>query len=209
MLPGPQRREYEPGLVPVRARSSTLATLGSEVGERLDRFVRLVLTWNRAQHLVSGRLSERGLWELVEDSLAGAALLPAQGRVLDVGSGAGLPVIPLLIVRPEIHGTLIEPRERRWAFLREAMRELGIDAEVRRERLDGVREEGWDALTVRGVECGVWRDRAPRLLKAGGWVVWWTSAQAVEEARLDGRVVGYPVLGAGRGCIVVWTPCFT
>lgn len=190
-------------------RSSPVGRRDSEVQDRLERYVCLIQRWNRAQDLVSRRLSEQGLWALVEDSLTGVEFLPKQGRILDVGSGAGLPAIPLLIARKEIHAVLIEPRERRWAFLCEAIRELGLAAEARRGRLDGVSEQGWDGLTVRGVGCGVWKEYAPRLLKSGCSVVWWTNEEAMREADLDGRVIGYPVLGAGRGCVAVWTPCFT
>jgi 16S rRNA (guanine527-N7)-methyltransferase len=70
-------------------------------------------------------------------------LLHAGERVADIGSGAGLPGIPLALVRPDVHVILIEPLLRRSDFLREAIDDLGLGCTVVRGRAeDGVvREE--------------------------------------------------------------------
>jgi 16S rRNA (guanine527-N7)-methyltransferase len=62
-------------------------------------------------------------------------LLP--GALLDVGSGNGSPGLVMAALRPELETTLLEPRQKRWAFLREAARAMGrTDITVRRERHD-------------------------------------------------------------------------
>ena len=68
-------------------------------------------------------------------------------RLLDVGSGNGSPGLVLAILRPDLHVTLLEPRTKRWAFLREAARAAGLPTvEVLRARHDGY--EGRPATTV-------------------------------------------------------------
>ena len=66
-----------------------------------------------------------------------AVPVPAAGRLIDVGSGNGSPGLVLALLRPDLDVTLLEPRQKRWAFLREAARAAGRpDVAVRRERHD-------------------------------------------------------------------------
>ncbi len=78
------------------------------------------------------RLWERHLF----NSAAVAELLEPNERVADIGSGAGLPGIPLALARPDLRLTLIEPLLRRSEFLREVVDELGIDVAVVRGRAE-------------------------------------------------------------------------
>ncbi len=62
------------------------------------------------------------------DSLACAALLPGSGgRVIDIGSGAGFPAIPLALVRADIEFTLVEPSRKKVSFLRHLARQLRLE----------------------------------------------------------------------------------
>lgn len=71
------------------------------------------------------------LWERhILNSIALESLIAEGCRVADVGSGAGLPGIPLAILRPDLEMTLIEPMLRRSNFLTEALDELGLDDRV-------------------------------------------------------------------------------
>ena len=71
------------------------------------------------------------LWERhILNSIALESLIPEGCRVADVGSGAGLPGIPLAILRPDLEMILIEPMLRRSNFLTEALDELGLDDRV-------------------------------------------------------------------------------
>lgn len=89
----------------------------------------------------------------VLNSAVVAAALPsgAAVRVIDVGSGAGLPGIPLALARPELRLTLLEPLARRVTFLDETVSSLGLDVEVIRGRAEDVRDRVWDVVVARAV----------------------------------------------------------
>ena len=92
--------------------------------------------WARRVNLTGARTPEERVDLLVRDVAPLAeALLP--GRLLDVGSGNGSPGLVLAALRPDLQAVLLEPRQRRWAFLREAARAMGRpDVEVLRARHD-------------------------------------------------------------------------
>ena len=136
------------------------------------------------------------------------AVIPDGCRVVDVGSGAGLPGLVWALVRPDLQITLLEPLLRRSTFLAEAVAELGLSGRVtvERGRAEDLGTAHFDVVTARAVA------RLPQLLtwtlplaRPGGWVVALKGAGAAEEleearailARLGGgnpRIVEY---GAG------------
>ena len=89
-------------------------------------------------------------------------LIPDGVKVVDVGSGAGLPGIPLAIAKPQSHFTLVEPMERRASWLAQVSEELGIDnVEVIRARAEDVQRTDFDIATARAVAA---LDKLLRLL---------------------------------------------
>ena len=93
------------------------------------------------------------LWERhILNSVAIADLLPDGSRVVDVGSGAGLPGVPLALLRPDLRVTLLEPLLRRVRFLDEVVDELGLA-----DRVDVVRQraeehgERYDVVVARAL----------------------------------------------------------
>lgn len=176
--------------------------------ERLAVFLDLLERWGRSVNLVGDDRPEVIIRSHVLESLAGAPFLPTAGALLDVGSGNGFPAVPLLLARPDLSGVLLEPRERRWAFLREVGRELAMSVTVVREN---VREHTgcYAAMTVRGVERAVWWPHVARLLAPGGVALWWHTGEAGPAGgRLD-RVVTSPLPDPGRGWLSVWRRCST
>ena len=118
-----------------------------------ERYVELLATAGVERGLIGPRESDR-LWDRhVLNSAAVAELIDADCRVADVGSGAGLPGIPLAIARPDLSVTLIEPLARRTTFLEEVIEELGLDVQVLRGRAQEVAAtvEPFDAVTSRAV----------------------------------------------------------
>jgi 16S rRNA (guanine527-N7)-methyltransferase len=107
--------------------------------DSLVRYVQLLRDWNQRINLVSRRDTGRILSYHVIDSLAVQRLLPQGARVCDIGSGAGLPGIPLAIVRPDLQMLLVEASQKRGSFLRTAVAEPGIaQAEVLNQRAESL-----------------------------------------------------------------------
>ncbi|HYC44570.1 MAG TPA: 16S rRNA (guanine(527)-N(7))-methyltransferase RsmG [Burkholderiales bacterium] len=107
---------------------------------KLLAYIALIEKWNRVYNLTAIREPEKMLSHHVLDSLAVAPHL-AGGTVLDVGSGAGLPGIPLAIARPELAVTLLEANHKKAAFMKQALIELGLsEVEIAAERV-----EAWSA----------------------------------------------------------------
>lgn len=81
-----------------------------------------------------------------------AELVPDATKVVDVGSGAGLPGIPMAIAQPNAHFTLVEPMERRSSWLSDAIQDLGIkNVAVVRARAEEVTDSDFDFATARAV----------------------------------------------------------
>jgi 16S rRNA (guanine527-N7)-methyltransferase len=93
--------------------------------------------------------------------------LALPGRLLDVGSGNGSPGLVLAILRPELETTLLEPRAKRWAFLREAVRAAaGPPVEVLRSRHDTYAGPRAHTLTLRALRLPP--DELAGLVEPGG-----------------------------------------
>jgi 16S rRNA (guanine527-N7)-methyltransferase len=91
---------------------------------RLNNYYALLLKWNPRLHLVAPCSPEQFATRHILESLLLLRHLPRDASVADVGSGAGLPIIPCLILRDDLRATLIESSQRKAAFLREALRGL-------------------------------------------------------------------------------------
>jgi 16S rRNA (guanine(527)-N(7))-methyltransferase RsmG len=109
--------------------------LTSDQAERLCRYYELLLKWNDRLHLVAPCSPEVFATRHVLESLMLLPHLPMNAGVIDVGTGAGLPLIPCLILRDDLRATLIESSQRKAAFLREARR--GLRAHDRTKLLAG------------------------------------------------------------------------
>lgn len=124
--------------------------VSAEQRDRLGQFAARLLEWNRRINL-TGASSLADLWgEHFPDALAMAALIPRDARVVDVGSGGGLPAVPFGVLRPDVQVLLVEPRQKRVAFLRTAVRELGLGFGVEAVRLEALHvKEAFDAAASR------------------------------------------------------------
>ncbi|MDQ6969739.1 MAG: class I SAM-dependent methyltransferase [Mariprofundus sp.] len=95
-----------------------------------DAYVREVLKFRLALNLTSISDAELFYTRFIRPSLAMVEWLPEQGRVLDVGSGMGVPGVPILIAKAGLTGVLVERRKKRAEFLRHVVRKLQLHAEV-------------------------------------------------------------------------------
>ena len=93
---------------------------------KLQSFCVLLLKWNASLNLTGARTLSDLLQEHLPDAFVLAHFAGACKTLVDVGSGGGLPALPLAILRPEVQVLLVEPRAKRVAFLRTAVRELDL-----------------------------------------------------------------------------------
>lgn len=119
-----------------------LASLGLEAGEALVRalldYLALLLEWNRAYNLTAVREPGAMLRLHLLDSLSVAPHL-REGSLSDIGSGAGLPGIPLALLRPARQVRLIESNGKKARFLRQVVRSLSLaNVEVLQQRAEAV-----------------------------------------------------------------------
>ena len=157
------------------------AVLGRVLDERerdkFSKYLTLLLKWQKAHRLVG---SDDPMWiveHLFLDSLLFLTLLPPSLRTLvDLGSGAGLPGLPIKIVSRELEITLVESRRRRAAFLSSAVRELKLErahvVEGRIENLLGELEGRFEGVVMRCAgDVGELIPLAARLVQSHGVVV--------------------------------------
>ena len=122
---------------------------------RLLSYLALLEKWNRTHNLTSVRDAVRMVSQHLLDSLAVLPHLPSPDgmRLVDVGSGGGLPGIPLAISRRQWHVALVDSNQKKSAFLRQAVAELGLlNAEVVMKRAETyVAEKPFDVAISRGL----------------------------------------------------------
>jgi 16S rRNA (guanine527-N7)-methyltransferase len=128
------------GRLIARASRARVAVTGPEI-DQIETYYRLLTRWNRTINLTALRLDSPGNGTLdrllIEPLAAATSVHTAPGRWIDLGSGGGSPAIPLKIVRPQLILTMVEARERKAAFLREAARDLALTGvDVLNERFE-------------------------------------------------------------------------
>lgn len=182
---------------------------------------RLALARRFSEHLATSGV-ERGLigpreapriWDRhVLNCAVVAELVPDGARVVDVGSGAGLPGIPLALARPDLGMVLVEPLARRVEWLRDVIADLGLEIDVERGRAEEStvrrRWEGADVVTSRAVaplhRLAGW---CLPLLRRDGTMLAVKGASAPEEISRDAAAVqrlggGTPrILRCGSGIV--------
>ncbi len=189
------------------------ATLTDAQIERLERYLALLEKWNRVYNLTAIREPERMVTHHVLDSLA---ILPhVRGtRALDVGSGAGLPGIPLAIARPELAVTLLDANHKKAAFLQQVVAELALaNAAVASARVESCPTDArFDTIVSRAfADLGEFVAASARLLAPGGVIAAMKGVHPRDEiARLPAgfRVreivqLAVPLLDAERHLVLV------
>lgn len=179
-------------------RRAWLASLSIDAPERVDALLleyrQLIQHYGRRVNLV-GRLDDAFIDdELVLGSLQLLAVARPRGRLVDVGSGAGLPGIPLALALPDLEVTLVEARQKRAAFLRRATTLLGLDnVRVIDERIESL-EQRFDWAVSRAFKPPQqWLRLATQLVEPGGHVALfttrgdWGTVELGEDLHVVGR----------------------
>lgn len=153
--------------------SLNAARLDENAVRQFEIYLALLLKWNARINLTAVRTPEEILRRHFAESFFAAQHIPKKVKtLLDFGSGAGFPGIPIAICRPEIGVTLAESHQKKASFLREAVRTLALKAEVWPARVEAMEPARvFDAVTLRAVEkmphaCQIAIER----LTKGGWI---------------------------------------
>lgn len=146
--------------------------------EKMTAFCRLLLEYNQKFNLTAITDEDEIAVKHVADSIKGLPFLPEKGRIVDIGSGAGFPAIPLLIAgdEKEWEFVLLDSLNKRVGFLNEAIRVLELKnakaLHARAEEACKTDREGFDCAIARAVApLNVLVEYALPLLKTGGRLV--------------------------------------
>ena len=167
-----------------------LAALGLDGAHAapLLAYLALLDRWNRTYNLTAVRDPREMVSRHLLDSLAMHGHVP-DGRLADLGTGPGLPGIPLALVRPGLQVTLVESNGKKARFLREALRTLGLaNARVAECRIEALAEPGaYDAITARALAT------LPLILELGGHLLGpGGRLLALKGARPDAEIAALP-----------------
>lgn len=197
-----------------------LAALGCEIDEaahaRLVAHLELVAKWNRVHNLTAVREPEQMVALHLLDSLTLLPHLGSAKSLVDVGTGAGFPGVPLAIARPDLAVTLLDSSHKKCAFLEQARAELRLDnVTVACERVEGFKPARlFDCVVSRAfAELSDFVTQARHLVAPGGRMLAMKGIYPFEEiARVPSthRVAGVleldvPTLDAKRHLVLLET----
>ena len=154
---------------------------------QLSDYLDLLLKWNVRTNLTSIRKPEEIVRRHFGESLFTARHLPACETLLDLGSGAGFPGIPIQLALPALQVTLAESQHKKAAFLREAVRVLGLSTVVWGDRVESLpADKLFDVVALRAVDNPPFAlIQAGLRLRPGGLIAHLTSRPSPPEGSLS------------------------
>lgn len=205
-LPAAARADLDAGLQALQ--------LDPALAAPLARYLALLLRWNATYNLTAIRDPREMVTKHLLDSLAMAPFVATVQTLADLGTGAGLPGIPLAIAVPGLRVVLVESAGKKARFMREAIRHLGLtNAEVAESRIEALdRPDEFTAITARALAT------LPQILTLGGHLLAPDGVLlAMKGTRPDDEIAGLPAgwtlreihpltvpgLGAERHLVVV------
>jgi 16S rRNA (guanine527-N7)-methyltransferase len=163
--------------------------------QQFTEYYKLLLEWNAKVNLTRITEPEEVAQKHFADSIVASELIPSGARVVDVGTGAGFPGVPLKIVRPDIELVLVDSLGKRIRFLEELTCALGIEAEAVHARAeDAARQanlrEGFDIALSRAVApMNVLMELTTPFVKPGGASLMYKGSGARDELSVCGRAL--------------------
>ena len=149
----PEKREAE-------KLRSLIETFGLKLSwdqtNKLRIFLDELEEWNKKINLTGLTSRQRIINDLLIDSIMPTSFIPEHGHLLDIGSGAGFPAIPIKICKPGIKCQLMEPNSKKISFLKQIIRLTGLeDIDVIKGRIEEMKgllhPEGYNVITSRGL----------------------------------------------------------
>ena len=152
----------------------TIPNLTDEACDKFVAYYDLLIDWNTRMNLTAITEKEEVVKKHFYDSLAALPYLSDGAKVADVGTGAGFPAIPLLIMNPTLQITLVDSLQKRLTFLEEVLKTLDLKAEIVHARAEDFGRDPkyrgqFDATVSRAVaSLPVLLELTVPLLKVGG-----------------------------------------
>ncbi|HET9088585.1 MAG TPA: 16S rRNA (guanine(527)-N(7))-methyltransferase RsmG [Acidobacteriaceae bacterium] len=204
ITPPPGQPQFTPEALRDLIGPNLISSISDSAYQRLAEYVALLYRWNSRMNLTAVRDPQSLATFHLAESIRSAQILPPQGirTVLDFGSGAGLPGIPVAITRPDLQITLLEAQSKKAMFLREACRTLGLqNTAVLRGRAESMDPTlTFDAVMLRAVEhMQQALHHARARLNDPGWLILLISAADLPKWKAELQDVRWmvPVLVAG------------
>lgn len=194
-LPAAARHDLDAGLAALG--------LAPALAEPLAQYLALMLRWNATYNLTAIRDPREMVTKHLLDSLAMAPAVAGVPTLADLGTGPGLPGIPLAIATPGLRVTLVESNGKKARFMREALRKLGLgNAEVAESRIEALDRPGqFAAITARALAT------LPQILALGGHLLAADGVLlAMKGARPDDEIAALPPGWAVRGIRALAVP---
>lgn len=178
--------------------------------EQFQRYAALIVEWNEKMNLTAITKEEEVFVKHFFDSLTLIQALPMEkvDSLIDVGTGAGFPGIPLKIVFPDLKLLLLDSLRKRVQFLRETTEQLNVAGvetvhgraeEVARQR---AYREQFDVATARAVaKMNVLTEYCLPFVRQGGWFVAMKGSEVTEE--MEGMAVALRTLGGGENVSII------
>ncbi|MFN7960072.1 MAG: RsmG family class I SAM-dependent methyltransferase [Thermoanaerobaculia bacterium] len=170
--------------------------LHQDVAARLHAHYQELRRWNARLSLVGPGTAGEILERHYAESLAALALIPPARSLVDLGSGAGFPGFVLAAARPELEVTLVEGRERKWAFLEAVRRRASLSCQVLNARVSASLPPGWprgaDVVTSRALRLEpAWMAALGTAMSPEGRFLLWVGEElpALPEGWTVGREV--------------------
>jgi 16S rRNA (guanine527-N7)-methyltransferase len=180
-------------------------SLESSLYEKLSQYLDLLVRWNARTNLTAIREPEEMVRRHFGESLFAArhlaSRLSPEATLLDFGSGAGFPGLPIQLALPNLCVTLAESQGKKASFLREAVRTLGLKTEVWSARVESIpTERQFEAVTLRAVDHmqDALTAARPRVA-TGGWLVTLTAT----PSSLIENIEQIAVPGSGEGWLTM------
>jgi 16S rRNA (guanine527-N7)-methyltransferase len=192
-------------------RQAGLAEIPSEALRQFEAYFTLLLKWNSRVNLTAIRDPDAIIRRHFLECIQCAQMLPqiTNATLLDYGSGAGLPGVPIAICRPEICVTLAESQRKKSAFLREVVRSVGLTVEVFDGRVEEMSPDQRFSLVVLRAVDSMAQASAKALARVGpnGRLVIFATKET--EVRLKAALPDVewrdrlPILGTDQGKILI------
>ena len=166
--------------------------LSPETLAKLNDYYDLLSRWNARLHLVAPCSPEEFATRHVLESLMLLKHLPHEAKIADIGSGAGLPIIPCLIARPDLHATLIESSQKKSVFLREALKQLNLNSTVIPRPFEEIQPPDVSFVSCRALDQFVdkvssivkWAPQGSTLLLFGGETLRQKLGERIQEFKI-------------------------